>query len=150
MKVRTLLAALLASAVLPAFGQALGTVSAVDGVATVVTGGHATTLAPGMTLGNGARVVTTSTSSATLRMNSGCTVTVPPGHGVTLSSTLTCQQLQASLQPLAPVGPATTVMGQSGRFAGMDPVVALWVAAVLVTAIWDATRNDDVVPVSAR
>ena len=96
MKLRTFLAAVAALAVAPAFAQALGTVTSVNGVATVVSGGSATTLTPGMTLANGSRIVTTSSSSVVLSMNSGCTVTVPPGHGVTLLSTLTCQQLQAS------------------------------------------------------
>ena len=150
MKLRTFLAAVAALAVAPAFAQALGTVTSVNGVATVVSGGSATTLTPGMTLVNGSRIVTTSSSSVVLSMNSGCTVTVPPGHGVTLLSTLTCQQLQASLQPVSPIVPTTAVMGQSRGF-GMYPAVAIWAAGIVGFAIWDATRDDeDHIPISGR
>jgi len=152
MKVRILVAAIATLVVAPAFAQALGTVTAVTGVATVLTGGSATTLTPGMTLVHGARIVTTSTSSATLRMNSGCTVTVPPGHGLTVLSTQTCQQLQAALLPVTPVGPSTTVMGQSSGFGGVDPAVAIWGLGVAGFVVYDATRDgqSDAAPISAR
>lgn len=140
MPLRALVAALAAFAVAPAFSQALGTVTNVQGVATVTSGNGVTTLAKGAPVQNGSRIITTSSSTVSLSLNSGCTVTVPPGHGVTVLSTMTCPQLQAAVQPVVP---ATAVMGQSGGFAGMDPAVAIWGVGVLATVIYDATKNDD-------
>lgn len=140
MQLRALVAALAALAAAPAYSQALGTVTNVQGVATVTSGTGVTTLAKGAPVLHGSRIVTTSSSTVSLALNSGCMVTVPPGHGVTVLSNMTCQQLQAALQPVVP---ATTVMGQSGGFAGMDPAVAIWGVGVLATVIYDATRNDD-------
>lgn len=151
MKKLHLLAAVCALAAAPAFAQSLGTVISVNGVATVANGGTATALTQGMPLASGSRIVTTSTSSAVVRLNNGCTLTVPPGHGVTLVPNLTCQQQQAALQPLAPVAamPTTAVMGQrSAGFGGMDPATGVWLAGVAAFVIYEATRDDG--PISGR
>lgn len=150
MKKLRVLAAACAVAAAPAFAQSLGSVVTVNGVATVSSGGTATTLSQGMPLASGARIVTTSGSSAVVRLNNGCTLTVPPAHGVTLVQNLTCQQQQAALQPIAPVGgmPATAVMGQRSSGFGMDPVTGLWLAGVAGFVIYEATRDDE--PISGR
>lgn len=153
MKKLHLLAAASVLAAAPAFAQSLGTVTSVNGVATVTSGGSASTLSQGMALSQGARIVTTSTSSAVVRLNNGCTLSVPPGHSVTLLSNLTCQQLHASLQPVTPVAtvPTTAVMGQArNTVMGFDPVVGIWVAALAAAVIYDATHDANEVPVSAR
>lgn len=154
MKVRHVVLALAALAAAPAFSQALGTVSSVNGVATVTTSSGGSTLSVGAPLANGSRVITTSNSSATLSLANGCTVEVPPGHGVTLLSTMTCKQQQAAVQALTPVArpaAATAVMGQSGtRVMGFDPAVAVFVGATAAMAIYDATYDDDDRPISGR
>ncbi|MBC5785697.1 hypothetical protein H8N03_22335 [Ramlibacter sp. USB13] len=154
-KVPTLLALLAAFAAAPAFAQAIGTVSSVNGVATVVTGGTATAVTKGMPLLHGSRILTTSSSSTTVQMNDGCTLTVPPGHAVTILSTLTCKQLQAALQPLTPSGPSTAVMGQGQGGnppigLGVNAPVAVWAAAMGLATAYDATRDNGNPPISGR
>lgn len=150
MRIGKTLVAIAALAAAPAFAQALGTVTAVNGVVTFSTSSGNSTLVTGAPIVHGSRIVTTSASSVTLRMNNGCTVNVPAGHAVTVLSTQTCAQLQAAVQPVLPVAsnaPSTAVMGQSrsGMMAGMDPVVALWIAGIALAVIEDARNDDDVV-----
>jgi hypothetical protein len=110
MALKNLLVALTAGlAAAVAYAQApLGTVSNVNGVVTATQGATGMTVAPGTVIQNGMRFVTTTNGSVTLNLNSGCTVTVPAGHGVTVLQSMTCQQLTAAVQPLVPVatGPA--------------------------------------------
>lgn len=90
-----------------AFAQApLGTVTNVQGVVTATQGATGMTVTPGTVVQNGMRFVTTSNGALTLRLNSGCTVTVPAGHGVTVLQSMTCQQLAAAVQPVVPVAAA--------------------------------------------
>jgi hypothetical protein len=150
---RNLLAIAAALAFAPAFGQTLGTVTTVDGVATVITSTGGAALVAGSPLVNGARIVTTSASSVTLSLNSGCIVTVPPAHAVTVTSNLTCKELQAAVKPVMPVAsaPSTAVMGQAGAGGfGGNAVVAVWAAAIALAIIDDASHDDDVVPLSGR
>src|SRR3954469_25525040 len=92
-----------------AFAQAqLGAVTSVNGVATVTSGTVGTAIGAGAPIVEGARVITTSTGSVTFRLNNGCTVTVPAGHAVTVSSALSCQQLQAAVQPVSTAVTTTT------------------------------------------
>lgn len=152
MQIKKLLISLAAIAVAPAFAQAIGTVGSVNGVATVTTSSGGTTLAAGTPVMHGARIVTTSASSVTLSLNNGCTVNVPPGHGVTLLSTMSCQQAQAAVTPVTPVAsaaPATAVMGQ-GALRSADPAVLVWGAAIAGMVIWHAVDGDDERPVSGR
>ena len=118
MATKKLLLAALAFAGSAAFAQApVGTVVNVNGVVTATTGTTATTVTAGTPIQNGMRFVTTSNASVTLRLNSGCQVTVPAGHGVTVLSTMTCPQLTAAVQPVVPVagqtatGPSPAVVG---------------------------------------
>jgi len=139
-----------------AFGQGVATATSVNGVATVVSGGSATTLAPGMPLVEGARIVTTSSATATLRTNSGCTLVVPPAHAVTLVSAMSCQQLQAALQPVGPAQ-ATSAMGQGPGSGANPPVglgvnapVAVWAAALGLAIAYDAVHKEDETPLSGH
>jgi hypothetical protein len=155
MRIGTSLIAIAAFVAGPVFAQALGTVTTVNGVATFTTSTGNAALVAGTPILHGSRVVTTSASSVTLRMNNGCTVTVPPGHGVTILSTQTCAQLQAAVQPVLPVAgnaPSTAVMGQSrsGMMAGMDPVVGLWIAGLVLAIIEDSRKDDPPPPLSAQ
>lgn len=137
MATKKLLLAALAFAGASAFAQTpLGTVVNVNGVVTATTGTTGTTVGPGTAIQNGMRFVTTSNASVTLRLNSGCQVTVPPGHGVTVMSTMTCQQLTAAVQPVVPVagqpavGPAPGVVG--GVIAGAGALLAIGIIASVV------------------
>jgi hypothetical protein len=139
------LTAILGSA---AFAQApLGTVSNVQGVVTATQGATGVTVTPGTVVQNGMRFVTTNSGSVTLRMNSGCTVTVPSGHGVTVLQSMTCQQLTAAVQPVVPVVAAQPAFAPPpGLVNGLIAVGAAGVAVGVVRAL---TEDEDV-PLSSR
>lgn len=127
-----------------AFAQApIGMVVNVNGVVTATQGTTGVTVAPGTPVHSGMRFVAGSNASVTLRLASGCTITVPAGHGVTVVQTMTCPQLAAAVQPVvpvaavAPVAPGNAVVTGAAILAG---------AAILGVALDD----DDDAPVSAR
>ncbi|HEY0823041.1 MAG TPA: hypothetical protein VGD76_04575 [Ramlibacter sp.] len=127
-----------------AFAQApLGTVSNVQGVVTATQGATGVTVAPGTAIQNGMRFVTTSGGSVTLRLNNGCTVTVPPAHGVTVLQTMTCQQLTAAVQPVVPVAAASPAFAPDVGL--VNGLVAVGGAAVAIGVIRALTDDDDVV-----
>lgn len=140
MKTKKLLLALSFLAGASAFAQApLGTVTSVEGVVTATQGATGVTVTPGTAIQNGMRFVTTSRASVTLRLNSGCTLTVPPGHGVTVNATMTCQQLTASVQPVVPVAAAQQApfTGSPGVVNGVIAVGGAAVAAGVIKGISD-------------
>ena len=138
---KKLLLALSALFAASAFAQAsLGTVTHVEGVVTATQGVTGVSVTPGTPVQNGMRFVTTSRGSVTLRLNSGCTVTVPPSHAVTVSQNMTCQQLVAAVQPLGPVG-------AQGQFAAnpalVNGVIAAGGIAVAAGVLHVVTRDDE-------
>lgn len=144
MQARAVMIAFAALAAAPAFAQSLGSVSSVTGVATMTTNTGGTAVVAGAPVVNGARIVTTSTSTVTVSLNNGCKVSVPPAHGVTFSSTMNCQQAMAAVQPVTPVAsrPTTTVLGQSSSGGGGGLPVAIWAAAIGIATVADAVDND--------
>lgn len=141
MKTKKLLLSLTFLASASVFAQApVGTVTSVEGVVTATQGATGVSVTPGMAIQNGMRFVTTSRASTTLRLNSGCTVTVPPSHGVTVVSTMTCQQLAAAVQPVTPVAAAQTApfTGSPGVVNGVIAVGGAAVAAGVIKGL-----NDD-------
>lgn len=149
MSIKELLLAATAVAAASVFAQsAVGTVTSVNGVVTATHGTSGMAAVAGAPIHGGTRFVTTSNGSVSLRLNNGCQVTVPAGHAVTVMSNMTCQQLTASIQPVAP---NTTVMGQSAA-ANVGVVNGVVVAgAILVAAgIIQIEADDDDTPVSAR
>lgn len=118
----------------------LGTVVNVNGVATMTHGATGATVAPGTVIQNGMRFVTTSGSSVTLRLNSGCTVTVPPAHGVTVLQSMTCQQLTAAVQP---VGPVVANPGFPPAPAIMQTVILGGAVGILAAGITQVVDDDD-------
>jgi len=137
---KNLLLALSAVAAASAFAQApLGTVTNVEGVVTATQGAAGVNVTAGTPIQNGMRFVTTSRGSMTLQMNSGCSVTVPPGNGVTVLSSMTCQQLQAAVQPVVPVASQPVYVG-----AGVGNA-AIAVGGVLIGlgVLHEATKNED-------
>jgi hypothetical protein len=124
-----------------AFAQApLGTVSNVQGVVTATQGATGVTVTPGTAITNGMRFVTTSRGSVTLRLNSGCTVTVPAGHGVTVLQSMSCQQLAGAGHPVVPVAATGPVGPAPGVVNG---AVALGAAAIAAGVIHAAVEDDD-------
>jgi hypothetical protein len=112
MGLKNLVVALSTVAVASAFAQAsLGTVTTVEGVVSATVGTTGVNVTPGTQVRDGMRFVTTSRGSVTLQMNSGCSVAVPPANGVTVLSSMTCQQLQAAVQPIVPVASQSTGVG---------------------------------------
>lgn len=137
---KNLLLALSALAAASAFAQApLGTVTNVEGVVTATQGATGVTVTPGTAIQNGMRFVTTSRGSVVLQLNSGCTVTVPPAHGVTVLQTMTCQQLVAAVQPVVPVAAQTPFGPAPGLVNG---VIGLAGAAVLVGGLHEITHDE--------
>lgn len=135
----------------------LGTVTQVQGIATVTTGTSGTAIAAGAPVVNGARVITTSSGTVTLRLNNGCTVTVPPGHALTVVSGLSCQQLTAAITPTATTTtaatarvPTTTTMGATGAEVAVVNGVIVGTGALIATAIAADVADEDDEPVSAR
>jgi hypothetical protein len=147
MTTKKLLLALLAFTGASAFAQApLGSVVNVEGVVTATQGATGVTVAPGTAIQNGMRFVTTSRGAVTLRMNSGCTVTVPPGHGVTVLQSMTCQQLTAAVQPVVPVASQAAFGPGTGLVNGIIAVGAIGVLAGIV----DTVNNDNEPPLSSQ
>lgn len=147
MKSRKLLAALSALACVGAFAQAsLGIVSRVEGVVTATVGSSGVTVTPGTAVRDGMRFVSTSRGSTTLRMNNGCLVTVPPGHGVTIQQGMDCQQLASAVQPIVPVttpaGGAAVAATTSAPIGGTG--IALIGAALAAIVIEDSKPDDPV------
>jgi hypothetical protein len=150
MTIRKLLLALTAFVGVSAFAQApLGTVTNVQGVVTATQGATGMTVTPGTVVQNGMRFVTTSNASMTLRLNSGCTVNVPAGHGVTVLQTMTCQQLVAAVQPVVPVAAAASSQGFAPA-AGAVNVGIVVVGALITAAIIEETANNDDQPLSGQ
>ena len=144
MTLKKLLLALSAMLAVSAYAQApIGTVSTVDGVVTATQGSTGVAVTAGTPIQSGMRFVTTSRGSVTLRLNSGCVVSVPPGHGVTVLQNMTCQQLTASVQPV------TSVAGASSSSFGSptmgDVLIAVGGVGVVAGVIHAFTDDDDVV-----
>jgi hypothetical protein len=141
MNTRHFLFALLSASCVAAYAQApLGTVTNVQGVVTATQGATGVTVTPGTAVQNGMRFVATTRGSATLRLNSGCTVTVPPGHGVTVLQSMTCQQLTAAVQPVTPVAGQAPLAATAGVVNG---VVAIGGIAVAAGVLHGLTKDDN-------
>lgn len=155
MQFKKLLLSLSAVAAFSALAQAqLGTVTSVSGVATVTTGTSGLAVAAGTPIMHGSRVITTQTGTVALSLANGCTLTVPPGHGVTILSTMTCQQLTAAVQPVATTvtttTATTTVPAGSAFTANPATVNGLIIGAGALIAVGIIAGGGDDAPLSAR
>lgn len=108
----------------------VGVVLRVEGLVTVSDGVTVNSGVTGGAIPNGARFVTSSTGSVTLRMNNGCIVTLKPNQAVTVDRESTCEALVASIQPVGGVVVATAR-------SGWHPLMAL----PFVVGAWDISRN---------
>jgi hypothetical protein len=142
MTIKKILLAVSMLAAVSAFAQApLGTVTNVEGVVTATQGATGVTVTPGTAIQNGMRFVTTTRGSVTLQMNSGCTVSVPPGHGVTVLQSMTCQQLTAAVQPVVPVAAVQSGFGPSMGLG--NGLIAVGGIALAVGILHEASQNDE-------
>jgi hypothetical protein len=144
MALKKLLVALASIACASAMAQApLGSVTNVQGVVTATQGTTGTTVIVGTPITNGARFVATSTGSVTLRLNSGCVVTVPSAHAVTVLQSMTCEQLTAAVQPVS----ATATLGQGPVFTSdtalLNGIIVVTGAAIVIGGIREFNRDDD-------
>jgi hypothetical protein len=119
----------------------LGVVTNVEGVVTATQGVTGVTVTPGTVIQNNMRFVTTTRGSVTLRMNSGCTVAVPPGHGVTVQQSMTCPQLTAAVQPVVPV--ATASAAASSGSSVVNGVILLGGIAVTAGVLHVVSQDDE-------
>lgn len=107
----------------------LGTIGNVQGLATVTVGTTGTTAAPGTVITDGMRVVTTSSSSVTLQLNNGCTLTLQPNQAVTVLQRMTCQELTAAVRT---VGAPGFALGAGTPAGGLLAVAGLAIAGFAV------------------
>lgn len=136
-----------------AFAQeTLGSVADVQGLATITTGSGGAAAAPGAPIAHGSRIMTTANGRVTLRLQGGCTVAVPPGHALTVLSTMSCEQLAAAVTPVATQAAATQVMGQAagGNATLVNGVIVGTGALIAAAIIREEVDDDDDAPVSAR
>lgn len=124
-----------------AFAQApIGTVVDVQGVVTATRGATGATVTPGSPILNGMRLVTTSTGSVTLRLASGCVVTLQPNQAVTVLQQMTCEQLAAAVTPVSavpvatitPVTPVVTPVVAPGVVGGLIGLGALGIVGQII------------------
>lgn len=152
---KKLLLAIAALSAAAASAQApIGTVTSVNGVVTVTTGTTGTAIAAGAPVLAGSRVITTSTGSATLRLNDGCVITVPAGHALTVVAGRTCEQLRGAMQRVT-----TTVTTTTNTVATRIPVGTGFApaagaipafAGLLAAAVIASEVADDDAPLSPR
>lgn len=141
MTLKKLLLVASAHAAACAFAQApLGSVVNVQGVVTATQGATGMTVAPGHAVQNGMRFVTTSNGSVTLRLNSGCTVKVPAGHGLTVLQSMTCQELVSAVQPVMPVAANSLPPVSTGLVNG---IAAGGAALIAIQGFRVVVDNDD-------
>lgn len=141
---KKLSACLVSLVAVSAFAQAqLGTITSVNGVATVTTGTVGTAISAGAPIVDGARVITTSSGTVNLRLNNGCTATVPPGHAVTVLASLSCDQLRAAIQPVNTAVTTTTAPAVAGAAAVPTPSTGVLAGLAAVLAIGAIAASDD-------
>ena len=117
---------------------AVGVVQSTEGLVTV---------SQGNTLGNafkeqrildGARVVTTGTGTAAVRLNNGCLIGLDPNQSVTIDSRLDCRAQVASIQSTGAQAGAGSAAGGGGNASGL---VFLGVGALGAYYNWRASGS---------
>ena len=122
----------------------LGSVISVNGVATITTGTSGTVITRGTPILEGSRIISTRAGVVIFRLATGCTVHVPPGHGVTVRSNLSCRQLEASVEPVTLAVTTTTpgtVQAGAGSGATRGAAIAAFTALLAIGVI--SSNNDD-------
>jgi hypothetical protein len=143
----------------------IGTLQAVEGIATVSGDGVVTRAASGASLVEGATVLVGSKGKATLVLNNGCVVALGASQSIRLNTKASCEQLKASVADLAPaIGARAGVNDAAIRIPGREagaltgvgasavvtfPLVVVSVVAV-ATAVSVAKNIEDANNVSGR
>lgn len=133
----------------PALAQApqapLGTVVNVQGVVTASQGATAAAVVPGSPIVHGMRFATTSTGSVTLRLASGCVVTLQPNQAVTVLRQMSCQQLAAAVTPVTavPVATITPVVPAAAATPAVPGALLAIGGVALAAAIVNAVDDDE-------
>ena len=117
------------------FAQSIGSLSKVDGTVTVNDGVRVVNGVVGTPIADGARIVTTSTGTATIRLANGCVVDLKPNQAITVLNNNPCGGLLASVQNT--VGPVEA--GAQQFSVGDGFIVATGVGVTI--AVVDALRN---------
>lgn len=104
----------------------VGVVQSVDGLATVSQGNTMGNLFKEERILNGARVVTTSTGSAVIKLDNGCLISLAPNQAVTIDSRLDCKALVAGITGTGGVAAgAAAGAGGGGVMVAFSSVVAI-------------------------
>lgn len=113
-----------------AFAQApsIGTVTKVEGLATLNDGTVVSNATVGAPIRDGMTIVTSSTGNFTMTLSSGCVVTLEPNKMVTVNSQLTCTQLIASVQSVPGAQGGAVFAGGSGAIPAVIGMTLLGVA----------------------
>ena len=120
------------------FAQSIGTLANVTGPVTLNDGSRVTSGGNGTAFSSGARIVTSSTGSATLRLANGCVIDMKPNQALTVLSSTSCNDLAALIQPTGVAGPAAA----SPFSVGDAAIVA---TGILVTyKVLDNLRNRNI------
>ena len=112
-------------------GESVGVVQSVDGLVTVSQGNTLGNVVKDEKILNGARVVTTSTGSAVVKLNNGCLISLAPNQSVTVDPRLDCKALVASIQSTG----AGAFAAGAGAGAGNGVAIAAAIAGGVGIAV---------------
>lgn len=115
----------------------VGVAESVQGLVTVSQGNTLGNLVKDSNVANGARVVTTSTGSAVLKLRNGCIINLAANQAVTIDSSLDCKALVAGVQSTG------AVAGGAGVGAGGFNAAAAWGLGVAATAVISHSNSDN-------
>lgn len=102
----------------------LGSAIEVQGLVTVSNGTSLTNAVSGMLVVDGSRIVTSSGSSATVRLKNDCVLKMGPNQSLTVAADRTCDELLAQLQGSGVKGAAATPGGALGPLLAFSAMTA--------------------------
>lgn len=135
----------------------IGTVDTVKGLVTVSDANSVNTAVPGMSITDGARLVASSSGTATITINRNCHLTLEPNQSVTVSQDKSCNQMVAAIQTLpaagtgvaAAPGAAGGAAGTAAAGGGSGLIVPL-IGIAAVSAIVIANNTNRSAPISGQ
>ena len=126
--------------------EAVGVVTRVEGLVTVSQGNTMGNAFKDEVILQNARVVTTASGSATIRLNSGCVIDLKPNQAVTVDFKRECKAILAAIQPAGAVGVAGAGgVGAAGVPPGLNNAIivgaGVWIGVGLIKAISSSNEN---------
>jgi hypothetical protein len=115
----------------------VGRVGEVEGLVTVSDGNNVSNVVKDSPVIEHTRYVTSSTGSAVLKMNNGCTVNLRPSQSLTIDPAKDCEELIAAIESLS---------NPKGIFLALSPATGL--GALASAALISTARNGG--PISAQ